>query len=388
MGDEFLFFVLLGILYLVECHYLLHKHSVAFRAVAGGRFGIVLPSSNAGGRDRAIHLLPLFPPLRPVYLSHILPVSLSSRGILAYVSQTLTETGRPQQSGSVMEFREIRSVRAEEAELILNDTRFASCRGHEQALLIADAIDEIVKNPDRRPDNVLHELAFSVLDPERVRGIVAAHRIQSDDLRIVCNSVFILFFAVFPALTVWKGFGFSLLSTLGLHLVLMLFLGYFFLPLHRRYLPGGKGARAGSLVRFVLWPLSAIRANDLIAHGLLSRFHPAAVSLALCSQSDAAEFIRKILRDLRYPLSQDLDGELARSIEGDWRDLLIRVVKERASGMGMSEKELEGPPAISDPSIVSYCPRCLSQFSSTLADCPDCLGVSPASVKGPQGSGD
>jgi hypothetical protein len=377
MGDEILLFALLGLLYVVECGFLLHKHSVVFRETTGGRCHISFPSSNSGSRDRALHLYPLFPPIRPVYFSHILPVSLSDRGILAYVSQTLTETGRPKQSGSVLEFGDILSVHVEEEYLFLNENRFVRCRNPEQAAFIAETVEKIVKTSGKKASDILHEVVRSTLDPEQVKRIVSEYRIQSDNLRILCNSVFILLFLFFPILSIWKGLGFSLLATLALLAVTVPLLCYFFFSLHRLYFPERKGTRISSLFRFILWPLSAIRANDCIVPAILSRYHPAAVALALCSESDTVAFLRKIFRDLRHPLYPDLDGELARSIDGDWRTLMVQEVEETARRMGIEERKLEEIPSTTDPSVIAYCPRCLAQFHSELAACPDCLGVSP-----------
>jgi hypothetical protein len=286
----------------------------------------------------------------------------------------------------VLEFGEIRSVRAEEDDLILNENRFVRCRNHEQAAFIAKTVDEIVKNSGRKIHDTLHEVVRSTLDPEQVKEIVSEYRIQSDNLRILCNSVFLLLFLFFPFMSLWKGLGYSLLATFSLLFLMIPFLCYFFFSLHRLYLPEEKGNRISSLVRFILWPLGAIRANDFIVHSILSRFHPAAVALALCSQSDAVDFLRKIVRDLRHPLYPDLDGDLARSIDSDWRTLMVRGVEETASRMGIEEWELEEIPSTTDPSIISYCPRCLTQFSSALDACPDCLGVSPVLFQTLQGN--
>jgi hypothetical protein len=277
----------------------------------------------------------------------------------------------------VLEFGGIRSVRAEEEDLILNENRFVRCRNPEQAAFIAETVEEIVCASGKKASDILHEVVHSTLDPEQVKRIVSEYRIQSDNLRILCNSVFILLFLFFPAIFIWKGLAFSLLATLSLFVVMIPFLCYFFFSLHRLYLPEEKGNRIGSLVRFILWPLSAIRANDFIVHGILSRYHPAAVALALCSKSDAVTFLRKVLRDLRHPLYHDVDGELARSIDNDWRTLMVQGVQETARRIGIEERELEEIPPTTDPSMIAYCPRCLAQFSSALAACPDCLGVSP-----------
>ncbi len=377
MGEEILLFALLGLLYVVECGFLLHKHSVVFRERTGGRCSISFAGSHAGSRDRAFHLYPLFPPLRPVYFSHILPVSLSDRGILSYVSQTLTETGRPKQSGSVLEFGEIRSVRAEEEDLILNENRFVRCRNSEQAAFLAETVGKIGKTSGRKANDILHEVVRSTLDPEQVKRIVSEYRVQSDNLRILSNSVFLILFLFFPVSSIWKGLGFSLLATFTLLAVLAPFLCYSFISLHRLYFPERKGTRISCLFRFLLWPISAIRANDCIIHGILSRYHPAAVALALCSESDAVTFLRKILRDLRHPLSPEVDGDLERSIDSAWRSLMVRGVEGTARRSGIEERELEEIPSTADPSMIAYCPRCLAQFSSALSACPDCLGVSP-----------
>ncbi len=55
------------------------------------------PSANGGNADGGLlHLEPL-PPLDPVFLAHLPPVSLSPRHALAFISQTVGGAGRPAQ---------------------------------------------------------------------------------------------------------------------------------------------------------------------------------------------------------------------------------------------------------------------------------------------------
>ena len=377
MGDDLILLALFGLLYVSDSYFFLHKHSVAFREGPGGHCQVILPSSNAGNRDRALHMLSLLPPLRPVYISSLLPVSLSETGILSYVSQTLAPIGRPIQPCQEIEYGNIRSVGAEGTKVLINGKPFAHCHVPEQAGLIAGSVGEIVSTAGQGASTILNKMICGVLDVNNANRILAEFRRNSIPLRIACNTILVVLFILFPVLARWQGLGTSLIVTLVLLGLLLPPLCVTFYSLHKRYSIGSHWDRIGCVVRFIICPPCAIRAGDLISRSLITKFHPAAVALALCRKSDAADFVRKLLRDLRSPLFQDWNVPPSLSVAEEWRKKMIAAVEQTALQSGIESHELLEIPKKSDPSMVTVCPRCLVQFSALIDSCPDCLGVAP-----------
>ena len=375
MADDFLLYALLVFLYVTDSYYLLHKHSAAFRDGARGLCRIILPASNSGSRDRALHLHSLLPPLRSIYISNLLPVSLSEKGILSYVSQAIAGTGRPKQSGKAYRYQEIQSIEAQGNDLRINGELFIGCRDSGQAALIVQTVEKILKGSGQGAGRTLHKAACSILDTDRIRETISGYRKKSLPLRILCNSIFILLFFLFPILSRWQGLGISVIVTLGLLVLLLLPLCIFFYSLHKEYTDEGKWDRIGCVVRFVLCPPCSIRANDLVSRSLTGKFHPAAVAAAMCSPPDAADFVQKLLRDLRHPLLQDVSDELSSSIDEDWRKRIAGDIERTARDAGLEIGKIPGIPEKQEPSIRTFCPRCLAQFYAPIEACPDCLGI-------------
>lgn len=388
MPDDFILYALLVFLYVTDSYFLLHKHSVAFRDDAGGLCRIILPGSNSGSRDRALHLYSLLPPLRPIYLSNLLPVSWSEKGILSYVSQTIASMGRPKQSGKAYRYSEIRSVEAQGNDIRINGEFFAGCRDPRQAALVARSVEKILKSPGHGTGRTLQKSIRPMFDTERISSTIAGYRKKSFPLRILCNAVFIALFFLFPVLSWRQGLGISLLVTLGLLVLLLPPLCVFFSLLHKEFADEGKWDRIGYMVRFVLCPPCAIRANDLVSRSLVGKYHPAAVAVALCRESDATDFLLKILRDLRNPLRQEVSDELSLSIDEDWRMLLAENIGQAAMNAGLEIGNMPRIPEKLDPSIRTFCPRCLSQFYAPIDSCPDCLGMTTVPFPGPGDSDD
>lgn len=375
MGDALVLVALFAFLYLTDSFYLLHKHSAAFRVGSGGRCRIVLPSANAGNRDRALHAYSLLPPLRPTFVSNLLPVSLSGEGILSYVSQTIAAAGRPGQSCRALSFGEIRSAGAEGDALIVNGERFATCRGPEHAALLARAVDEIVKDAGGNPPSTIRSAIRSTLDVGQVRRVVEEFRTKSVLLRILCNALFFLLFLLFPLLCGLLGARISVFVALAALGVLLPLVCVSFHSLHKRYSSEGPWERAGCLLRFVLCPPCAIRACDQLSRNLVGKYHPIAVALALAPEPDAADFVRTILRDLRHPLRQDVGDPLSLSIDAEWRKEMTSEIERAALRSGMESRNMLMGIDPADGPIAAYCPRCLATFSSAVDSCPDCAGV-------------
>lgn len=80
--------LILALLYLTECLIWVKKHSIAFVSPWGRRWRVATPISWLGNANGAMLILNPLPPPGRIFLSHLLPISISPAGVCAFTSQT------------------------------------------------------------------------------------------------------------------------------------------------------------------------------------------------------------------------------------------------------------------------------------------------------------
>src|ERR1051325_3325397 len=120
--------LILILVYLSDCLIWVKRESVAFVSVWGGRWRLTVPASWLGNSNGAVIFLNPVPPAGRIFLSHLLPISISPSGICAYNLQTLpSETRSPTQTGQFLPFNKIKTAGLEGVYLLGNDEKFARC---------------------------------------------------------------------------------------------------------------------------------------------------------------------------------------------------------------------------------------------------------------------
>lgn len=152
------------------------------------------------------------------------------------------------------------------------------------------------------------------------------------------------------------------------------FISIAFFRAHRLLYPLSTYDRVVNVVKMLLCPPFAIRAADLLSLHALSRFHPVLLA-SLLPGPHTRPFLRSWLADLDHPLRHGFSDSPALSI-ASW---YARAERDRCAALLNAHPDLAldrllTPPAC-DGLSVSYCPRCLAQFTASSSDCPDCPGV-------------
>jgi hypothetical protein len=151
----------------------------------------------------------------------------------------------------------------------------------------------------------------------------------------------------------------------------------FFRRIHKIFYPKAEDDRFTHFLTILLSPATTIRAHDTLSRPLLEQFHPLAISKAFCPEAQFRDFASTILRDIRHPALPlcPRNEPLAIGAESFNRGLLEKTVEEFLKKNNVSIKKLLQPPKPTDSTCVSYCPRCLSQFTTLDGKCDDCGGI-------------
>src|SRR6185503_10134802 len=145
MTDGQTLLLILILVYLSDCLIWVKRESVAFVSTWGGRWRLRVPPSWLGNSNGGILFLNPATPGR-IFLSHLLPISISPSGICAYNLQTLPSEARsPAQTGKFLPFNKIDTAATDGVYLVVNKGRFAKCATPRQAKTLAQLIRELVK---------------------------------------------------------------------------------------------------------------------------------------------------------------------------------------------------------------------------------------------------
>src|ERR1041385_3614743 len=124
MTDGQTLLLVLILLYVSDCLIWVKRESVAFISIWGGRWRLTVPASWLGNANGAVLILTPAPPAGRVFLSHLLPISISPSGICAYNLQTLPSEARsPAQTGQYLSFSKIDNAATDGVYLLVNGSK-------------------------------------------------------------------------------------------------------------------------------------------------------------------------------------------------------------------------------------------------------------------------
>ena len=126
----------------------------------------------------------------------------------------------------------------------------------------------------------------------------------------------------------------------------------------------------------------AIRACESVSEGLLGHFHPLAVASHLSDDRVFHQVARMVLLDLQYPvIGEDVSPRMKKTIAW-FRDSHCQAVFKFVEEKGVDTKNLLQPSVQSGKEILSYCPRCLCEYTVYEGKCSDCAGINLIKFEG------
>ena len=362
-------FLILILLYVSDCLIWVKRESVAFVSGWGGRWRVKVPPSWLGNANGGILFLNPVPPAGRIFLSHLLPVSISPSGICAYNLQTLPSEARsPAQTGQFLSFNQINNAATEGVYLLVNNERFAKCATPRQAKVLAQLVSELVKTATTKRERVVRawlQKQFALKNAEsRLReGQALIEPIQELSLILF---LFLYFFT--PALV--SGFGLMplIVPVAAVMVILAVLTGIMFFRAHKRLFPTEGSERFENVVKMILCPPVSMRAADILTRNLLAEYSPIVLA-SVVAGSGEEQFVRAVVLDLQHPLKHEVSDETAE------KTMRWAVAEQLGICLDYVKPEELQAPAVREKDSLSYCPRCRCQYVVSDTECPDCPGV-------------
>jgi hypothetical protein len=377
MNDLELLFLVLGLVYCIECVWWLRRGTVGFRTWLGRRWGLAHPGAIAGNQRGGFILTNPLPPLGRLLTASQLPVSLSADAVLAFVAASVNPGSRPPQTGRLVRFESMRAVEASGREVRVNGELLLKAASAGLAREVANKLRRLSQAPAPNRAGLIKEMVRGTLDTQAVARRLKEHGEQAHGLRFLANALFWYLFIGVP-LVIWN-FGLTqlwlglLLGVYAFTLVITVRFG----RAHKKLYPAAEEERFSHFLQVLLWPVTAMRAHDYLSRPLLESFHPVAVARVVCLEESFREFAGRALLEIRHPALPVCPSAEPGAVEAERqaRTLLRNEVERFLKREGVDPDQLLQPPQTVEEGCGSYCPRCRAQFTTAAGVCDDCGGV-------------
>ncbi|HEY2951814.1 MAG TPA: hypothetical protein VGK40_04475 [Verrucomicrobiae bacterium] len=376
MGEFQSLLLVLAAIYLAECFVWIRRGALAFGRWWRADFGLcqsgVLWANQRGGLTLANPL----PPLGTVFLSAPFPLSLAPDAAYAHSATSLSIGGRPIQTGQHLCFDDFKSIEADGRRVLVNDKLFLLALSPFEARRLAQSLRRLKQLPAKERAAAIREQISESLDQDKISARLEQLKMRARTIRLLSNGLFLYLFVLAPA-GVWRlGLAQIVWFLLGGMLAQTISIAILFQRAHRSLYPDGREERFTPFLTMLLAPPTAIRAGDILSCHLLEHFHPLAVARVLCAPDQFKDFARQILLDLRFPMLPVCPTIEPGPVETErwFRAFHQEAVEKFATRSGLKLDELLKPPEPSEPSNLSYCPRCHAQFVTREGTCADCGG--------------
>lgn len=345
MGEITELFVVLGVVYFLECLQVVPRAAAAVHTL-GRRFR--LQSTTRLGLKPGSGLLAGMP--------------LPPLGLLFVVERWPVRLGRDEltgEDGVARPWAELKDVATEETRVLAGGVLVARMASEAAAQSLAAWLQKIARAKPAERERIVDGVLAARLDAGRARERVAGFWRASWPLLASENLLFLAIFVGGPLvlateLVAWwpVAAGAALAGWIA---TLVTF------ALARRATFGAPPL--SRLFSFALWPVGAMRASDVLGRPLLADLDPlaAATLLPRAAFRDAA---RRALAELRH-------GET----RGWHEERLDRAVVRLLRDQKIDPDELFAPPPPDDATVVAFCPRCRAQYVREVERCLSCPAI-------------
>ena len=370
MTDGQTLLLILILVYLSDCLIWVKRESVAFVSIWGGRWRLTVPASWLGNANGAVMFLNPVPPAGRIFLSHLLPISISPLGICAYNLQTLPSEARsPTQTGQFLPFNKINTAATDGVYLVVNNEKFAKCATPGQAKTLAQLIREIVKASTTKRTSIVRAWMQKQFAVEGAAARLEEGKKMIEPIQELSLILFLFLFVFTPALMTTFGLLPLIIPVAVVMVILAVLTGIMFYRAHKQLFPAEGAERWENVVKMILCPPVSIRAADVLTRNLLADYSPIVLANLLAASGEQ-QFVRAFVLDLRHPLRHEVSDETAEKTMRWAVDEQLNLCLERF----LKPEDLLAPSAREKDSV-SYCPRCRCQYVVSETDCPDCPGV-------------
>ncbi|TWU19419.1 hypothetical protein [Allorhodopirellula heiligendammensis] len=384
LSDVEWIFVVLVLLYAWET-LVWARSGVAVFVSRHGSFQNRHPAIRLTGNDHGSLLLSGVLPSDMTLLCHEVPISMSARGIAAFVPASPTSNDRPTRSGDVFTWQQLTNCRARERDVRSGEQLICTMGSTVMADHFAGVLRELACLSEQARIDQIDQFYCGLFNTDEISQRLDRLRALTPPIRRCAHLMLawigpigmLLYYGVLP-LKVDN-------QTTATYIVVLFALWWTTVALvwraHCCLFQDDRIGRFKLIACSLLSPAVPLRAIDYLSRQLLAKslLHPLAVSATIDSPDRLRDFAHRVVRDFVYPLAPDLpeeslDPALGIAILEDCRvDQRERITQFLAAHNIAFEESLK-PPRAEDEYSLSYCPRCWQQFERDNAVCDRCGG--------------
>jgi hypothetical protein len=282
----------------------------------------------------------------------------------------------PSDVGTAVLYEQMASVEANNGEVFINGKSFVKGGGQVMAKHVVQVLTRLAESSVEQRAEELRRILLAAFDVETARKRLEDY--TGKTFFVGCGSILVFgyIFAFVPTLLHLFGASTYLLVCLASPLpVMAAVVAFLFYRVHSAYYIDQTSERIVQVLKMLLFPPGAARANVALSREILTTYHPVAVASILCDRASFEAISRRALLDLTYAIEPYAeDGETV-STEKYYREQLREILTDFTKEAGLDIASFFKTPQQVDSSSESYCPKCLCQYEHAEGECIDCAGV-------------
>ena len=377
LSDVALIYIVLVVLYLVESAPWVRPGCTALSTFLGR---VRNPANNKKiiGNDSGYLGTFGLAPFDATIIAESCPISISTAGLVGFSSASAIGGDRPVCTETTCRWDDVKSLRQDQREIWLKDRLLCRLGSVVTATELLGHLRTIATEKAEKRADAITSFVSGLFDTNYVQARIDSWTLATKHVKAWSCILFLWIFVV--GVIRYHGLvpGVSDAETLWAYLA-VLFIAWwtnnaFQFFAHRKLYPAAKGERWKTLFTTMVSPAASFRATDHLGRNLVGLQHPLAVAVILCTKPELAELTAAVLRDLRYPkvpefASDDRDSIL---IVSSFRSTIEEAIATFATNFEITCDLANSAPSRHDVSSLSYCPRCLQEFSALDAQCSMC----------------
>ncbi len=377
LSDVALIYIVLVVLYLVESAPWVRPGCTALSTFLGR---VRNPANNKKIIGNDFGYLGTFgwAPFDATIIAESCPISISTAGLVGFSSASAIGGDRPLCTETLCRWEDVKLLRQDQREIWLKDRLLCRLGSVVTATELLGHLQNISAQKAENRADAIASFAAGLFDTNYVQSRIDSWTLATKHVK---KWSFILFVWIFFVGGIrYHGLipGFSDAGTLWAYLAALVIAWWtnnaFQFFAHRKLYPDAKGDRLKTLFTTMVSPAATLRATDHLGRNLVCLKHPLAVAATLCTKPELTELTAAVLRDLRYPKvpessSDDQDSLL---IVSSFRSTIEEAIAKFATNSEITCEPADSGHSRHDTGSLSYCPRCLQEFSVSDAQCTMC----------------
>ena len=326
-------------------------------------------------RNRRVVILNPFYPIQNAIITENLSFSISPEGLSKYKGDQNTIISEAHENNYI-KFESINNVICEDKVIKINNKNFVNCQSTEFCMKTTQLIKELIKLKINDREKIICNFLRDSFDFKGLNISYVDFKKKTRLLDFISNTYWIFLFVIMPILLI--KFGYFLYFEPILFSLLFVHVTCFAIYLKTFISLFGKNAvklNLADLFYLLISPFLLIRANLTIAKNYFYKYNPLLILLFFSNEKYFKKFARNLIVDFQYPLFYRDVGEESRKIFDWYKVKMKELIQDFLKNNNYSIEFILNQNLPTGLGIVSYCPRCLSTYSSEIDNCIDCNGI-------------